>query len=156
VLKDLSRIYPVLSVLLIHIVNVRQEDAGVRMISEHRARFCMAIADMLQDRFPVVAAFCPIYDSLLKRHLTRAQTQGGTKVPHCPTTSSSMQNGPRQLNNEPGSVEPTEGSLDQVLPDSMGTLFPFSFPFGNLFEDILLSSPSQPALYGEDEISPLR
>ncbi|KAJ5606204.1 Transcription factor [Penicillium lagena] len=143
------RIAPVLSVLSIYIVNIHRGASGVRMISEHRARFCMVILDKLQDRLPVVAAFYPIYESLLNRHFAGAQTQDGTKVPERPATGS------RQLDDESnlGSTHPPGGLFDQVLQESMSTTFPFSFPFGNLFEDVFLSSPSQPTSYCEDDIS---
>jgi len=122
------------------------------MVSEHRARFCMEILDHLQDRLPVVAAFYPIYESLLKRHLAGVQTQDGSKVAERPATGSSMQNGSHQLNNE-SDLDPTEGLFGRVLPDSMSTTFPFSFPFGNLFEDVFLSSPVQPTWSCEDDMS---
>jgi len=155
--KAISRIAPVLSVLSIHIVNIRRGDTGVRMISEHRARFCMAIADKLQDRFPIVAAFYPIYEVLLKRYLS-VQTPDGTKVPERSATTSTMQNGALHLGNENdiASMDPAEGLLDQVPQDNLSTTFPFSFPFGNLFEDVFLSSPSQPTSYCEDDVSSLR
>ncbi|CAI7613133.1 unnamed protein product [Penicillium glandicola] len=147
-----SIIAPVLSVLSIYIVNIHRGDNGVRMISQHRAQFCMVILDKLQDRFPVVAAFYPIYGSLLRRH-SGVQAKDGANVPERPAAGSSMQNG-RQLDNEsnPGSMNPGGGIFDQVPQDGMGTMFPFSFPFGNLFEDVFLSSPSQPTPYGEDDV----
>lgn len=113
------------------------------------------ILDKLQDRLPVVAAFYPVYDSLLKRHFAGVQTQDSTKVPERPATGSSMQNGPRQLDHgsDLDSMDPTERLFDQVLQHNMSPTFPFSFPFGNLFEDIFLSSPSQPTSYSEDDIS---
>lgn len=66
-----------------------------------------------------------------------------------------MGNGASQLDNEsnPGSINPTAGLFDQVAQDGMGMAFPFSFPFGNLFEDVFLNSPSQPTAYCEDDIS---
>jgi hypothetical protein len=134
---------------------MRRGDPGVQMISEHRARFCMTIVHKLQSRFPVVAAFCPIYDTLLNRNLASGQAQGGMQVPDRPATRSLMQPGPFQLNDQsdPNSSIPAEASVDQFLPDGMGAMFPFSFSFGNLFEDIFLSSPSQPTLFCEDDIS---
>ncbi|KAJ5814936.1 hypothetical protein N7474_006713 [Penicillium riverlandense] len=139
----------------IHIVNIHRGDSGVRMISEHRARFCMVILEKLQDRLPVVAAFYPIYEALLKRHFAGVQTQDGAKVPERQARGTSMKNGPRQLDNgsDRDSMGSTEGLFDQVLQDSMSTAFPFSFPFGNLFEDVFLSSPSQPTSYCEVDIS---
>ncbi|KAG0153366.1 hypothetical protein PDIDSM_5219 [Penicillium digitatum] len=148
-----SIIAPALSVLSTYIVNIYRGDAGVRMISQHRARFCMLILDKLQDRLPVVAAFYPIFDSLLRRYSAGAQTQDGA-VPERPATGSSMQSG-RQVDHEStlSSINPTGGIFDQVPQDSMGMSFPFSFPFGNLFEDVFLNSPSQPAPYCEDDMS---
>ncbi|KAJ5859069.1 transcriptional regulator family: Fungal Specific TF [Penicillium rubens] len=94
-----SILAPVLSVLSIYIANILRGDAGVRMISQHRARFCMLILDKLQDRFPVVAAYYPIYESLLSRHSAGGQTQD-TGVPEGTGTGSSVRNGPRQPENE--------------------------------------------------------
>jgi hypothetical protein len=125
------------------------------MISEHRARFCMVILDKLQDRLPVVSAFIPIYDALLKQHTASVQIQDGTEAPERPATGSSMQNGPRQSDHESalGGNNAPGGLFDQVLQDSMSTTFPFSFPFGNLFEDIFLRSPSQPTSYCDDDLA---
>ncbi|CAG8893267.1 unnamed protein product [Penicillium egyptiacum] len=150
-----SIIAPVLSVLAIYIVNILRGDPGVRMISQHRARFCMLILDKVQDRFSVVAAYYPIYDSLLRRHAAGGQTQDDARVPECPGTGSSMQNGHRQLDNESnlGGMDSTGDLFDQVPQDGMGMAFPFSFPFGNLFEDVFLNSPSQPIPYCEDDMS---
>ncbi|OQE14788.1 hypothetical protein PENFLA_c035G09283 [Penicillium flavigenum] len=149
-----SILAPVLSVLSIYIVNILRGDTGVRMISQHRARFCMLILDKLQDRFPVVAAYYPIYESLLRRHSAGGQTQDAG-VPECTGTGSSVQNGPRQLENEGnlGSMDSTGGLFDQVPQDGMGMAFPFSFPFGNLFEDVFLNSSSQSVSYCEDDVS---
>ncbi|OQE84809.1 hypothetical protein PENNAL_c0026G05188 [Penicillium nalgiovense] len=149
-----SILAPVLSVLSIYIVNILRGDTGVRMISQHRARFCMLILDKLQDRFPVVAAYYPIYESLLRRHSAGGQTQDGAGVPECTETGSSVQNGNRQLDSEGnlGSMDST-GLFDQVPQDGMGMAFPFSFPFGNLFEDVFLNSSSQSISYCEDDVS---
>ncbi|KAF9242410.1 transcriptional regulator family: Fungal Specific TF [Penicillium roqueforti] len=150
-----SIVAPVLSVLSIYIVNIHRGDTGVRWISHHRAQLCMLILDKLQDRFPVLAAFYPIYESLLRRHSAGGQTQDGARVAEHSATGSSMGNGASQLDNEsnPGSINPTAGLFDQVAQDGMGMAFPFSFPFGNLFEDVFLNSPSQPTAYCEDDIS---
>jgi hypothetical protein len=147
----IMRIASVLSVLSIHIINIHRGEAGVRMISEHRARFCMLILDQLQDRLPVVAAFFPIYESLLNRKSADVQRTSPAKVQERPATRRSMQNEGRQLDNESDSdsMSNTGGLFDQLLQDNMGTSFPFSFPFSNLFEDILLGSP-QPTAYCED------
>jgi hypothetical protein len=144
----------VLSVLSIYIVNILRGDTGVRMISQHRARFCMLILDKLQDRFPVVAAYYPIYESSLRRHSAGGQTQD-VGVPECTGTGSSVQNGSRQLDNEGnlGSMDSTGGLFDQVPQDGMGMAFPFSFPFGNLFEDVFLNSSSRSIPYCEDDVS---
>ena len=141
--------------LSIYIVNIHRGDTGVRMISQHRAQLCMLILDKLQDRFPVLAAFYPIYESLLRRHSAGVQTQDGARVTEHPTKGSSMRNGASQLDNENnlGSIHRTAGLFDQVPQDGMGVVFPFSFPFGNLFEDVFLNSPSQPTAYCEDDIS---
>lgn len=143
-----------LSVLSIYIANILRGDAGVRMISQHRARFCMLILDKLQDRFPVVAAYYPIYESLLSRHSAGGQTQD-TGVPEGTGTGSSVRNGPRQPENEGdlASMDSTGGLFDQVPQDGMGMAFPFSFPFGNLFEDVFLNSSSQSVSYYEDDVS---
>ncbi|KAJ6068616.1 transcriptional regulator family: Fungal Specific TF [Penicillium canescens] len=150
-----SIVAPVLSVLPVHIVNIHRGDPGVRMISEHRARFCMVILDKLQDRLPVVSAFIPIYDALLKQHPVSVQIQDGTEAPERPVMGPSMQNGPRQPDHESdlGGTNAPGGLFDQVLQDSMSTTFPFSFPFGNLFEDIFLRSPSQPTSYYDDDLA---
>ncbi|KAJ5285390.1 transcriptional regulator family: Fungal Specific TF [Penicillium chrysogenum] len=149
-----SILAPVLSVLSIYIANILRGDAGVRMISQHRARFCMLILDKLQDRFPVVAAYYPIYESLLSRHSAGGQTQD-TGVPEGTGTGSSVQNGPRQPENEGNlaSMDSTGVLFDQVPQDGMGMAFPFSFPFGNLFEDVFLNSSSQSVSYCEDDVS---
>ncbi|KAJ5821424.1 transcriptional regulator family: Fungal Specific TF [Penicillium rubens] len=149
-----SILAPVLSVLSIYIANILRGDAGVRMISQHRARFCMLILDKLQDRFPVVAAYYPIYESLLSRHSAGGQTQD-TGVPEGTGTGSSVRNGPRQPENEGdlASMDSTGGLFDQVPQDGMGMAFPFSFPFGNLFEDVFLNSSSQSVSYYEDDVS---
>lgn len=141
--KVLGRIASVLSVLSIYIINIYRGDAGVRMISEHRAQFCMIILDKLQDRLPVVAAFYPIYESLLKR-----KSAGLQSTPERPATGPSIQVGTRQLDNDTHleSINTTGGLFDQVLQDSMGAMFPFSFPLGNLFEDVFLGAPSETSL----------
>lgn len=151
------RVAPVLSVLSIHIANIHRGDSGVRMISAHRARFCLEILDKLQDRFPVVASFYPIYEFLIKRHLKGVQKQDEPKEPERMATRSSIQNGSSQLDSENDlvSAEPTEDLFGQLLQDNMSTTFPFSFPFGNLFEEIFLSSPSQPTSFHEDDVPSL-
>ncbi|KXG48468.1 Transcription factor [Penicillium griseofulvum] len=144
---------PVLSVLAIYIVNIHKGDTGVRMISQNRARFCMSILDKLQDRFPVLAAIYPIYESLLGRYSAGVQAQDGERIPERPA-GSEMQNGSCQLDNESniGEMNPTGGLSDQVPQDGIGIAFPFSFPFGNLFEDVFLNSPSQSTAYCEDDV----
>ncbi|KAJ5836516.1 Transcription factor [Penicillium robsamsonii] len=144
-----SIIAPVLSVLPIYIVNIHRGDTGVQMISQNRARFCMLILDKLQDRFPVVAAFYPIYESLLRRFSTGVQTQDGERIPEHPI-GSEMQNGPSQL--DLCGMNSAGGLFDQVPQDGIGMAFPFSFPFGNLFEDVFLNSPSQSTAYCENDI----
>lgn len=156
VLKLSLRIAPVLSVLSIHIVNIRRGDAGLRMISENRAHLCMGILEKLQDRIPIVATFYLIYESLLKRHSVGAQRRDGTEVPDHPATEFSTQEAPLQLDNGSGrtSMEPSEGLFDQALQDSMSTTLPFSFPFGSLFEEFCMSPSSQPIVgYCDDEVS---
>lgn len=156
VLKLSLRIAPVLSVLSIHIVNIRRGDAGLRIISENRAHLCMGILDKLQDRMPIVATFYPIYESLLKRHTVGVPKREGTEVREHPPTQSSTQEATVQLDNGSGhaSMEPSEDLLDQALQESMSTALPFSFPFGSLFEEFFLSPASQPIVgYSEDEVS---
>ncbi|KAJ5142871.1 uncharacterized protein N7515_001658 [Penicillium bovifimosum] len=150
-----SIIAPALSVLSVHIINIYRGDTGVRMISEHRARLCMIILDKLQDRFPVIAAFLPIYESLLKQKHVTMQTNGNTKAQESPVTGPSPQSGTSQLENgNPlGSMSGTGSLFDEVLQDTdMGTMFPFSFPFGNLFDDVFFGAPSQPTAYHENEV----
>ena len=115
----------------------------------------MLILDKLQDRFPVVAAYYPIYETLLRRHSAGGQTQDGVGVSESMGTGSSVQNAPRQPDNEGnlGSTDSTWGLFDQVPQDGMGMAFPFSFPFGNLFEDVFLNPSSQSISYCEDDIS---
>ncbi|CAI7615778.1 unnamed protein product [Penicillium bialowiezense] len=134
----------VLSVLSIQIVNIHKMDSGVRMISEHRAQFCMTILNSLQDRLPVVAAFLPIYESLLKSH--SVQGHGRDRLTSHSAPERSIQHEPTQIQNEDNAIvsNNTGGLFDQALQDSVGTMFPFSFPFGDLFEDVFLGSPSQP------------
>ncbi|KAJ5543260.1 transcriptional regulator family: Fungal Specific TF [Penicillium sp. DV-2018c] len=150
-----SIIAPVLAVLSVHIINIYRGDTGVRMISEHRARLCMVILEKLQDRFPVVAAFLPIYESLLKRKDVTIQTKRKRKVQEAPATEPSPQTGTGQLENETAfDIVSNTGSLfDQVLQDTdMGTMFPFSFPFGNLFEDVFFGTSYQSTAYHENEV----
>ncbi|KAJ5110534.1 transcriptional regulator family: Fungal Specific TF [Penicillium argentinense] len=140
-----DRIAPTLSVLAIHIVNIHRGDAGVRMISEHRARFCMAILDKLQDRLPVVAAFYPIYEALLKQFSTAGDTCENTDASDQRETEQTVEGGSLR-NDEPGgslNTVPADGSLERVLQENMNGTFPFSFPFGNLFEEIFLGSDEQ-------------
>ncbi len=156
VLKFCLRIAPVLSVLSIHIINIRRGDAGLRIISENRAHLCMGILDKLQDRMPIVATFYPIYESLLKRHSVAVPKRDDTEVPEHPPTQSSTQEAPCQLDDGSGhvSMEPSEDLFDQALQDSMSTTLPFSFPFGSLFEEFFLSPASQPIVgYSENEDS---
>lgn len=124
-------------------------DTGVRMISEHRARFCMTILDNLQDRLPVVAAFLPIYESLLKSHSAASKTQGGDGAPSHSGKELPLQNEPIRPENEGNTSisNHTGGLFDQALHDSAGAMFPFSFPFGDLFEDVFLGSSSQPTTF---------
>ena len=122
------------------------------MISQHRAQFCMLILENLQDRFPVVAAFYPIFESLLRRCSAGVQTQDGAGVPERPVTGSSMGNGRQLDESDIGSMNTTAGLFDDPQ-DGMGMAFPFSFPFGNLFEDVFLNSHSQSTLYCEDDMS---
>ncbi|CAG7942180.1 unnamed protein product [Penicillium salamii] len=129
----------VLSVLSIQILNIHKGDSGVRMISEHRARFCMMILDNLQDRLPIIAAFLPIYESLLKGRSIGFQSQGGENTKEHPPGQSMQHEGADSENEmHRGSLNITEGLFDQIPQDNLGTLFPFSFPFGNLFEDVVL------------------
>jgi hypothetical protein len=97
---------------------------------------------MLQDRLPVVAAFLPIYESLLK-----GMPKGGS-ITQDGSVVEPPQIGTHQPDKESGfdSMGSTGGLFDQFLQDtsSMGTAFPFSFPFGNLFEDVFLGAPMQP------------
>ncbi|CAG8089111.1 unnamed protein product [Penicillium olsonii] len=127
----------VLSLLSIQVLNIHKGESGVRMISEHRARFCMMILESLQDRLPILAAFLPIYESLLKSSHT-GQRLGREKVQECPPEQTIQ---PEACNAETGIqhnlLNTTEGLFDQVPQDSLGTMFPFSFPFGNLFEDVI-------------------
>ncbi|CAI7585102.1 unnamed protein product [Penicillium crustosum] len=150
-----SIVAPVLSVLSIYIVNIYRGDAGVRIISQHRARLCMLILDKLQDRFPVVAAFYPIFESPLKRYSDGMQMKDGAGVPERPVTRSSMGNGRQLDESDIGSMNmhTTGGLFDQVPQDGMAMAFPFSFPFGNLFEDVFLNSHFQSTPFGEDDIS---
>ncbi|CAI7646993.1 unnamed protein product [Penicillium viridicatum] len=148
-----SIITPVLSVLSVYIVNIHRGDTGVRMISQHRAQFCMLILENLQDRFPIVAAFYPIFDSLLRRCSAGVQSQNGVGVPERPVTGSSMGNGRQLDESDIGSMNNTAGGLFDDPQDGMGMAFPFSFPFGNLFEDVFLNSHSQSTLYCEDDMS---
>ncbi|KGO75379.1 Transcription factor, fungi [Penicillium italicum] len=147
-----SIIAPVLSVLSIYIVNIHRGDTGVRIISQHRARFCMLILDKLQDRFPVVAAFYPIFESLLRRYSAGVQMQDGAVLER-PATRSSMQIGRQLDESNIGNANPAGGLFDQVSQDGISMAFPFSFPFGNLFEEVFLNSPSQPTPYCEDDAS---
>jgi hypothetical protein len=119
------------------------------MISEHRARFCITILDNLQDRLPFVAAFLPIYESLLKGHSPTSKTQGGDGVPAHATQEPPFQNEPTRPEKEDNSSisNNTDGLFDQALQDSAGTMFPFSFPFGDLFEDVFLGSSLQPTSF---------
>lgn len=113
----------------------------------------MLILEKFQDRFPVVAAFYPIFESLLRRFSSGVQTHDGAGVPERPVTGSSMQNGRQLDESDIGSMNTTGGLIDPVSQDGMGMAFPFSFPFGNLFEDVFLNSHSQSTLYCEDDIS---
>lgn len=142
--KFVFSVASVLSVLSIQIVNIHKMDSGVRMISEHRAQFCMTILNSLQDRLPVVAAFLPIYESLLKSH--SVQGHGRDRLTSHSAPERSIQHEPTQIQNEDNAIvsNNTGGLFDQALQDSVGTMFPFSFPFGDLFEDVFLGSPSQP------------
>lgn len=115
----------------------------------------MLILDKLQDRFPVVAAFYPIFESPLKRYSDGMQMKDGAGVPERPVTGSSMGNGRQLDESDIGSMNmhTTGGLFDQVPQDGMAMAFPFSFPFGNLFEDVFLNSHFQSTPFGEDDIS---
>lgn len=149
----LSRVAPVLSVLSVYIAYIHRGDTGVRMISQHRAQFCMLILEKLQDRFPVVAAFYPIFESLLRRGSAAVQIQDGAGVPERLVTGSSMGIGRQLDGSDIGGTNTTGGLFDQASQDGMGMVFPFSFPFGNLFEDVFLNSHSQTTAYSEDHLS---
>ncbi|CAI7578441.1 unnamed protein product [Penicillium manginii] len=134
-----SIVAPVLSILSIHIVNIHRGDAGVKMISENRARFCMVILEKLLDRFPVVASFYPIYEALLKRYSVDVPAYdkaapGVSKMGHRP-------DGMPGLPVEEDDAGNIEANSSSVLQDSLSATFPFPLPFGNLFEEFLLSSP---------------
>lgn len=131
---------PVLSMLSIHIVNIHRGDPGIKMISENRARFCMVILDKLHDRFPVVASFYPIYEALLKRYAVEFPIHDNKTGFGVSETGHSVEN---MADTEwtASSTEINPGSFDQFLQDSASGTFSFPLPFGNLFEDILFSSP---------------
>jgi hypothetical protein len=149
------RIAPTLSVLSIHIVNIHRGDAGVRMISEHRARLCMAILDKAQDRLPVVAAFYPIYEALLKQFSTASDTRKDTDASDRNETEQTVEGGSLGSDEPGGSLDtvPADGSFEHVLQENMNVTFPFSFPFGNLFEEIFLGSDEQLWQAREDDVS---
>ncbi|KAJ9483120.1 hypothetical protein VN97_g10293 [Penicillium thymicola] len=148
-----SIVAPMLSVLSVYIAYIHRGDTGVQMISQHRAQFCMLILEKLQDRFPVVAAFYPIFESLLRRCSAAVQMQDGAGVPERPVIGSSMGNGRQLDESDIGGTNTTGGLFDQAPQDGMGMVFPFSFPFGNLFEDVFLNSHSQTTPYSEDHLS---
>ncbi|OJJ29669.1 hypothetical protein ASPWEDRAFT_121776 [Aspergillus wentii DTO 134E9] len=132
----------VLSTLSIHIVNIHKGDTGARLISEHRARFCMLILDKLQDRWPVVASFYPIFDSLLKRCSIDVPIHHDTVGPELQEAGSSMgkiSHGPCNNNND-SILDGHNDSFNPILQDNMNTTFPFS-SFTNIFEDVFLSLP---------------
>ncbi|KAJ5979842.1 hypothetical protein N7481_007140 [Penicillium waksmanii] len=135
-----SIVAPILSILSIYIVNIHRGDAGIKMISENRARFCMVILEKLLDRFPVVASFYPIYEALLKRYAVDVPAyddktrSGGSETGH----PSDGMTGLHVDECDAGNIEASGGS---ILQDSTSGTFPFPLPFGNLFEEFLLSSP---------------
>ncbi|KAJ5688837.1 hypothetical protein N7462_003229 [Penicillium macrosclerotiorum] len=143
-----SIIAPVLSVLSIYIANIHRGDSGIRLISEHRAHFCMAILDKLQDRLPVVGAFFPIYEALLSRKRGRDSSKD------LPTGSPILHSRPQaETRSSLANLGPAGGLFDQILQDNTNASFSFSLPFGSLFEDIFMGSPSQPTSFNEDETS---
>lgn len=100
----------------------------------------MVILEKLLDRFPVVASFYPIYEALLKRYAVDVPPYvgktgtGGSEIRHLPGGMADVPVDESQT----GNIEASSGS---VLQDSMSATFPFPVPFGNLFEEFLLSSP---------------
>lgn len=67
------------------------------------------------------------------------QSQGGENAKERPPRQSMQHEGADSENEmHNGSLNITEGLFDQIPQDNLGTLFPFSFPFGNLFEDVML------------------
>lgn len=115
------------------------------MISENRARFCMNILDKLQDRFPIVASSYPIFEALLKRYsvniASNDNTRQGNLQPSNLDKGGSVGNAAGQSTHDPQPSGDYQGEFGHFLQDGMGATFSFPLPFGNLFEDILLSSP---------------
>lgn len=100
----------------------------------------MVILDKLHDRFPVVASFYPIYEALLKRYAVDLPTHDNKTGPGVSETGHSMEN-MADTECTVSSTEMNNGPFDQFLQDGASGTFSFPLPFGNLFEDIIFSSP---------------
>lgn len=100
----------------------------------------MVILEKLLDRFPVVASFYPIYEALLKRYAVEVPAYDDKTGPR----GSETEHPPDGMAGLPvdevdtGNIEASSGS---ILQDNSSATFPFPLPFGNLFEEFLLSSP---------------
>jgi hypothetical protein len=62
--------------ILVHIIHIRQGDAHVQIIAEHRARLAMHILDNFQDAWPIVVWTRHLLDCLLKGPSLPAAGQG--------------------------------------------------------------------------------
>jgi hypothetical protein len=102
----------------------------------------MVILEKLLDRFPVVASFYPIYEALLKRYAVDVPAYDDkTKTGPAVSGTGHPSDGMAGLPVDEGFTGNIETSSGSILQDNTSATFPFPLPFGNLFEDFLLSSP---------------
>ncbi|KAL4913060.1 hypothetical protein BDW62DRAFT_214567 [Aspergillus aurantiobrunneus] len=134
---------PVLATLSIQLVNLYRGDVGARLISEHRARFCMFILDKLEDRWPIVASFYSLFESLLKRCSIDVPARDKPSRAGRPERASPMDDdATRKAHSEDDfGMDHAGGSFHQRLQEDANIIFPSSFPFSSLLEDIFLTHP---------------
>lgn len=128
----------------IYISNIRKGSPGVRLICEHRARFCILILEKLQSSWLIIAPLCSIFSSLLEHHSARVSSnrdrgESGQRQETSGPDRSAAAHG--CSDNDTNILDHTDGSNSQFLEDDFASSFPSLFPFGNLFDDISFGVP---------------
>lgn len=135
------RVAPVLSMFEVQLGNLRRRDAGIRMVSKHRAHFCMEILQKLQDRYPIVSSFFLIFESLLNRVTTETPESAAMNTPRDMNANVQREKLSRRGSQDHNAgPDLTPNLFDQALQDNMSTSLLASFGFEDLLEDYFWNS----------------